>query len=186
MPSEVKAAAIGRVADRDAPNGARIVRSKPVRRRRAACSGDEPEVARCGGEIREGARRRGDRDQVAMDVGAFAARREEALGARALGIGKVTGRVAGDEGEVVVWVIRVLHLDRRTARRADWFPRQESRDRREAAAIPPQRDDQQDETGDEQRHGTQRAARPPGLASTAALSSGGSLAPVKYALDWGP
>ena len=72
---------------------------------------------------REGAGRGGDGDEVAMEVRAGPAGVDERLRPRALGINEVAGRVAGDEGDVVAGVVRVLHLDRRTRPRAPWFPR---------------------------------------------------------------
>ena len=69
-PSEVNAAAIGRGGERAAPKGARKPRSQLPRRRRAACSGARRKSRGAGGGCGQGARRGGDRDEVAMELAA--------------------------------------------------------------------------------------------------------------------
>jgi hypothetical protein len=109
----------------------------------------DAEVARRGGEFREGAGRGGDRDQVCAELGARPAGVEEGLRAGALRINEVAGREAGDKGEVV---ILVLHLGRRTVCGARWFPRWGDLVPGAPATTPAEGDEQEQHSRDQQDH----------------------------------
>ena len=104
-PTEVNAAAIGRVAERAEANGRRSERSQLPRWRRSACSAREAEVTRGARGSRECPGGGRDGDEVAMELGAGAAGREEVGGSCGVEVREVTGGVAGDQGDVVPSVL---------------------------------------------------------------------------------
>ncbi len=125
-PTEVNAAATGRVAERAEANGRRIDRSQLPRCRRAACSAVRRK-SRGARAVRGSARVTEAMATRSRWTSAQLSQLESSAAAAAVSrVREITGGVAGDQGEVVVRVVRkggMVHLVRQTTSIDDRFPR---------------------------------------------------------------